>query len=104
MSAAVLFLALLLALVGFAALATAMRRHFHALTGRALSRPTVLALRGVGWALLGSSLWLSMAWLGGPVGFVAWFGLLNAAALGTAFGLTLIKHRLAKSSGLPGRG
>lgn len=88
--------AFLLALAGSAALALAMSRHFQALTGRAPSRAMGLTLRVCGWALLAGSLWLSLAWLGNPVGIVAWFALLNAAALLTALALTLAKGRRAK--------
>lgn len=88
--------ALLLALLGFAALTLAMSRHYQGLARRVPTRRVVLALRGVGWVLLAGSLAFSLAWLGHPVGFVAWFGLLNIGALGTAFGLTLARSRASR--------
>lgn len=84
--------AFLLAFGGFAALAMAMSRHSEALTGRALPRRIAMGLKGCAWGLLGGSLWASMAWLGNPVGLVAWFGLLNGAALLTALCLTLARR------------
>jgi hypothetical protein len=88
--------AFLLAVAGFAALALSMSRHFQALTRRAPSRAQVLVLRAGGAALLAGSLWFSLAWLGSPVGIVAWFGLLNAGALVAALGLTLARRQIGK--------
>ncbi len=77
--------AFLLAVAGFAALAR-----------RAPSRIQALALRVGGAGLLAGSLWFSLAWLGSPVGIVAWFGLLNAGALLTALGLTVARRQMGK--------
>lgn len=89
-------LALLLALGGFAALALAMPRHYRAVLGRQPSRGHVLFLRLAGWALILASLPPCIAWLGNPVGPVAWFGVLNAAALLVAFSLTWARRASAR--------
>lgn len=80
--------AFLAALGGFAALALAMGRRHQTLLARAPSRRGAMALRLTGWLLLGASLTASLRWLGSPVGFVVWIGILNAAALLTALSLT----------------
>jgi hypothetical protein len=82
-------IAFLLAFAAFACLALAMPRHYQAVMRRKPSPAMTLGLRIAGWVLIAASLPPCIAWLGNPVGIVAWFGVLNAAALLAAFGLTL---------------
>jgi hypothetical protein len=83
--------AFLCALAGFVALALAMDRHGQVLLKRSPTRHETFGLIVTGYVLLGCSLAFSLAWLGNPVGFVGWIGMLNAAALLTALSLTLTK-------------
>lgn len=82
--------AFVFAIAGFAALA--MGRHGEALMKRAPSHREALGLRIAGGMLLGASLAFSTAWLGSPVGFVGWVGVLNAAALTVALSLTVARR------------
>ena len=84
--------AFVFAIAGFAALAMAMGRHGEALMKRAPSHREALGLRIAGGMLLGASLAFSTAWLGSPVGFVGWVGVLNAAALTVALSLTVARR------------
>ena len=80
--------ALLLALAGFAALALSMHRHHRDLFGGPPSRWRVVALRSVGWALLGLSLAACSLESGWAVGPLLWIGLLTLAALVVVLTLT----------------
>lgn len=73
--------ALALALIGFAALALSMRKHHCDVFGVVPSRWRALALRFVGWTLLGSSLAACVAASGRATGPVLWFGVLTVAAV-----------------------
>lgn len=89
-------LTFLLGLGGFTALALAMPRHFQFVLGRSPARGVSLGLRILGWMLIAASLAPAIAWLGNPVGLVAWFGVLNAAALLTALALTMARRGAEK--------
>ena len=93
MSVLAFLLALVLALGGFTVLALGMSRHRRAILGHAPSRRAGWACRAGGAVLLAASLGFSLIWLGSPVGYVGWFGVLNAAALLTALGLGWIQRR-----------
>jgi hypothetical protein len=90
-------IAFLLAFAAFACLALAMPRHFQAVIGSKPASAVSLSLRVAGWLLITASLAPCIAWLGSPVGIVAWFGVLNAAALLAAFGLTWRKRSRAST-------
>lgn len=80
--------ALLLAIAGFNALASAMRKHHRELFGAPPSRWRALGLYSIGWILLGLSFAvciLASRWTVGPV---LWLGLVTVAALTTALTLT----------------
>jgi len=82
------------ALAGFAALALAMPRHYQAVLRKHQPRRIGRGLRMAGWAMIATSLVPAMLWMGVGVGMVAWFGVLNAAALFVALGLTSAKAAL----------
>lgn len=75
-----LALALSPALGGFAVLSLAMSRHQESLTGTTLSRPTNRGLQAAGSILLCLALTACIWHWGGPIGVVAWLGILTAAA------------------------
>jgi len=89
-------LTFLLGLAGFIALALAMPRHYQSVLGRSPSRTVALCLRILGWMLIVASVAPAIAWLGNPVGLVAWFGALNVVALLTALGLTVARQGAEK--------
>ncbi len=74
-------MAFFLAFGGFAALSLAMERHYEDAFDRTLSRPQQRALRGLGSAALGLSLWVCALADGWSYGSIQWIGLLTAAGL-----------------------
>ena len=77
-----------LALAGFATLALSMWKHHRDLFGKPPSRRRALALRSMGWALLGLSFAACVLQSGWAVGPVLWLGVLTAAALTITLTLT----------------
>jgi hypothetical protein len=75
-----LALALSPALGGFAVLSLTMSRHQDALTGTTLSPTSIRGLRAAASILLCLALTACIWHWGGPIGVVAWLGILTAAA------------------------
>lgn len=98
-------LAFALTLIGFAALALAMDRHhrqlWHALPAAWLRR----LLRGAGTLALAAALAACVAGFGRGTGWVAWFGLLSAAAIAVVLPLAYWPRRAAPppSPSMPGQ-
>ena len=78
----------ILALAGFAALALSMHKHHRDLFGGPPSRWRALALRSLGWMLLGLSCAACILESGWAVGPVLWLGVLTGAALMAVLTLT----------------
>lgn len=76
------------ALLGFAALALGMHRHYRQLWHRPLHSSTQLLLRSLGAVLLMASFATSVAHAGWAIGAVLWLGCLTVAALSLAMALT----------------
>lgn len=74
------FVAILLAIGGFHALALSMTRHQRDLVGRALVARQASAARISGWALLAATFVIDVVTLGGGYGSVAWFAHLSVGA------------------------
>lgn len=81
-------LALVLSCAGFVALALAMDRHHKQFRRRVPSRSLRLLLRAGGVAGLGAGFAACIVDSGWSNGSVLWFGILSAAALSVAMGLT----------------
>jgi len=75
-----LALALTPAIGGFAVLSMTMSRHQETLTGTTLRRPVNRTLQAVASILLCLALAACIRHWGGPIGVVAWLGVLTAAA------------------------
>lgn len=73
---------------GFAGLALSMTKHHRDVFGIPGSRHRRLAVRALGWGLLGLSLLSCHAIWGAAIGIVVWFGLMTVTALLVAIGLT----------------
>ncbi|RIV80920.1 DUF3325 domain-containing protein [Aurantiacibacter xanthus] len=73
-------LAIVLSLVGFAALALAMKRHQREVIGRALTDKERHLTRSAGALAIAASLAVAMAAFGAGYGAVAWFGYMSVAA------------------------
>ena len=74
------FVAILLALGGFYALALSMTRHQRDLVGRTLVARQANAARISGWTLLAAAFVLDVVTWGGGYGSVAWFAHLSVGA------------------------
>lgn len=74
------FIAILLTLGGFYALALSMTRHQRDLVGRTLVARQANTARISGWALLVAAFVLDVATQGGGYGSVAWFAHLSVGA------------------------
>lgn len=72
---------MLVSVAAFAALALGMDRHARDVLGRAPSPARRVALRVIGWALLGLALALGMAGWGQTVGVAEWTAALTAATV-----------------------
>ncbi|WP_395397844.1 DUF3325 domain-containing protein [Novosphingobium sp. BL-8A] len=74
------FLAILLSLAGFVALALSMTRHQRDLAGRTLAKERALAARYIGGLLLTAAFVLDIGAFGGGYGTVAWCAHLSIGA------------------------
>ena len=81
--------ALLLSLLGFAALALAMHKHHRDILGRPIPPVRRHGLRLTGWGLLALAFAACIAGKGWATGPVLWFAQLTVAALAIAMLLTL---------------
>lgn len=80
-----ILIALALAYAGLTALCFGMQQHRRRISSAPPTARTIAALRSAGSAFLGLSLLTCVAGFSGSLGFVAWLGLLTAAALPLAF-------------------
>jgi Na+/pantothenate symporter len=85
-----MFLALALTFIGCIALCLAMARHHRQVWGQIPNERTTLKMRCVGWFLLIIAIWICIDALGGPLGFVAWFGLFTLSSVVLIFALPYV--------------
>lgn len=71
----------MLTIVGFAALALSMPRHYRDILGRVPKSRVERAMRWAGWSLLGAGLSAAVASSGLAFGIILWAGLVTVAAL-----------------------
>jgi len=91
-----MLLVALLCYIGFTALCLSMNRHHDDLLGASLSSTRGRALRGVGWALLGLSLWVALSSQTLGLALVQWSAALMASAVLWVFMMSY-RPRLALS-------
>lgn len=90
------WVALVLCLAGFAALALATDRQQHEILGRALERRATLGLRTAGWVALALGLAVLVARSGWALGLVVFSGMTSLAA-GVVYGVLIARARLVPS-------
>lgn len=87
-----MFLCVVTALLGFAALSMGMSRHQRDVLGKALPAPTTKRVKRAGWALLAASWAAAIASDGAALGSVYWIGALTFGALIVAFSVTRLSR------------
>ncbi|MBL4602634.1 MAG: DUF3325 domain-containing protein [Emcibacteraceae bacterium] len=83
-------LSFILTFIASVALCLGMKRHHRQIWGRAPEKQTVLLCRFGGWGLMAIGIALCVFELGGPLGFVTWFGLFAACTLMLNFALPYV--------------
>ncbi|UPG94624.1 DUF3325 domain-containing protein [Luteibacter aegosomatissinici] len=87
-----MFVCVMAAMLGFAALSMGMSRHQRDVLGKALPAPTTKALKAAGWLLLTASWAAAIASDGAALGSVYWIGALTFGALVVAFSVTRLSR------------